>query len=222
MNIIAEIPARKGSQRVKNKNMRLLAGKPMIRYAIDAAKNSKYLSAVYVNTDSEEIGQYAEDSGVRYYKRKAHLASDTATSDDYNYDFLLGTGADVLVQVNPVCPFVTADLIDRVLNYFNKNELDSLVTVREEKFQAFYNGKAVNFDINQQLPRTQDLTPIQLCAWPVCVWRRNSFIQSYDKHNHAVFNGNLGLFPVSFLEGIKISYEEDFVLAEKLLRVSNA
>ncbi len=56
MKIIAEIPARAGSQRVKNKNMRLLDGKPMIYYAIKAAKESKMLTSIYVNTDSDEIG----------------------------------------------------------------------------------------------------------------------------------------------------------------------
>lgn len=217
MKIIAEIPARQGSQRVKNKNMRLLNGKPMISYAINAANESKLLSSVFVNTDSDAIGKYAESCGVGYFKRKEHLASDTATSDDYNYDFFVGTGADILVQINPVCPFVSGDLIDRAINNFIDNNLNSLVTVREENFQAFYDGKPVNFDLNRQLPRTQDLIPIQICSWPVCVWSRESFIESYEKNGHAVFNGKLGLYPVTFLEGIKISYEEDFLLAEKLM-----
>jgi CMP-N-acetylneuraminic acid synthetase len=218
LKIIAEIPARAGSQRVKNKNMRLLNGKPMISYAIEAAKASGSLSSIYVNTDSEEIGEYAESLGVEFYKRPSDLASDTATSEDYNYDFIKFSGADVLVQVNPVCPFVTAEDIDNTIKYFLESGADSLVTVREEQFQAFYKGKAINFDVKKPLPRTQDLIPIQLCAWPVTIWRSSTFVESYEKNGHAVFSGKLSLFPVSFLAAIKISYEEDFRLAEMMMK----
>ena len=218
MKIIAEIPARAGSQRVKNKNMRLLNGKPMISYAIEAAKASKLLTSIFVNTDSDEIGNYGKSLDVNFYKRSSELANDTSTSDNYNYDFFISSGADLLVQVNPVCPFVNPELIDNVIKYFMDNNLNSLITVREEKFQAFYDGSPINFDINKKLPRTQDIKPIYVCAWPVCVWSRESFIKSYEKFEHAVFNGKLGFFPVTFVEGLKISYEEDLILAEKIMK----
>jgi CMP-N-acetylneuraminic acid synthetase len=221
MKIIAEIPARAGSQRVKNKNMRLLNGKPMISYAIEAAKASKSISSIFVNTDSEEIGEYAESLGVNFYKRPSELASDTATSEDYNYDFIKFSGADILVQVNPVCPFLTANDIDESLKYYFENNADTLITIREERFQAFYDGQPINFDMNKPLPRTQDLLPIQLCAWPVTIWKSFTFVNSYENNGHAVFAGKLILYPVSFLTAIKISYEEDFMLAEELLKVGN-
>ena len=84
MNIIAEIPARAGSQRVKNKNMRLLNGKPLISYAIKSAKDSKFLTDIYVNSDSDEIGEYGKTLGCKFYKRPEYLGSDTTTSDEYN------------------------------------------------------------------------------------------------------------------------------------------
>ena len=202
--------------------MRLLNGKPMISYAIEAAKKSKALTSIFVNTDSDEIGHYAERLGIEYYKRPSSLASDTATSEDYNYDFIKYTGAHILVQVNPVCPFVTADLIDEAINHFFENKADSLITVREERFQAFFNGKPINFDKDKALPRTQDLIPIQLCAWPVTIWRSATFIESYEKRGHAVFSGKVSLYPVSFLAGIKISYEDDFHLAEQLMLLSGS
>ena len=78
-NIIAEIPAREGSKRIIKKNLRSLNGKPMISYAIEAAKSSKYLNKIYVNSDSDEIGKYGESLGVKYYKRKKHLGKDNIT-----------------------------------------------------------------------------------------------------------------------------------------------
>ena len=220
MKIIAEIPARAGSQRVKNKNLRLLNSKPMISYAIEAAKNSKLLTDIYVNSDSDEIGEYGKSLGVKYYKRPEHLASDTATSDEYNYDFFQAIQPDLLVQVNPVCPMVTGKEIDKIIQHFIDNSFDSLVTVREEQLQAFCDGKPINFNIDKQLPRTQDIKPIQVCAWPICIWEKESFMSSFKEKGRAVFSGNLGLYPVSFLTSLKISYEDDFQLAEKLMQLN--
>lgn len=219
MNIVAEIPARAGSERIKNKNLRLLNGKPLISYAIEAAKRSTLLTDIYVNSDSDEIGSYAKTQGVKYYKRPKHLASSTATSDEYNYDFFMNIKPDLLIQINPVCPFISGDDISEILKYYINNKIDSLITVREERFQAFCDGKAVNFNIHEQLPRTQDISPILICAWPVCIWKREIFTKSFKDRGHGVFSGNLGLYPVSFLKSIKISYEEDFKFAEQLFSV---
>ncbi|EDH3576747.1 acylneuraminate cytidylyltransferase, partial [Campylobacter jejuni] len=73
---VAEIPARLGSKRVKQKNLRLIDGEPMIAYAIKACKNVDDISEIYVNTESDIIGQVALDYGVKYYKRKQELSLD--------------------------------------------------------------------------------------------------------------------------------------------------
>ncbi len=218
MKIIAEIPARAGSKRVKNKNMRALNGRPMISYAIEAAKRSRLLSEVYVNSDSNEIGNYAESLGVKFYNRPEKLAGDFTTSDEYNYDFINAVKPDILVQVNPVCPLIDGDDIDDVIAYFIDKNADSLVTIKEERLQAFHKNKPINFDINKKLPRTQDIEPIQVCSWPVCVWKAKTFKKAFEKEGHAVFSGNLELYPVSQLKSVKVSYEEDFILAETLLK----
>jgi CMP-N-acetylneuraminic acid synthetase len=219
--IVASIPAREGSKRVKKKNLRLLNGKPMIKYAIEASKESKYLNDIYVNSDSDEIGNYGKQLGVKYYKRDKYLGGDNITSDEYNYDFVKNLKPDILVQVNPVCPLITGKDIDEIIKYFLDKNLDSLVTVREEKLQAFCNNTPINFDLNKKLPRTQDISPVQICAWPVCIWKVSKFIENYENVGHAVFGGNLDLYPIPFLKSLKVSYEEDFVLAEKLLYIEN-
>ena len=61
MKYVIEIPARYGSKRVKNKNLKLLNGKPMISYVIEASKKSKLVSEIYVNTEHEQIGQIGID-----------------------------------------------------------------------------------------------------------------------------------------------------------------
>lgn len=220
MRIVAEIPARSGSKRVKNKNLRLLNDKPMISYVIKEAKKSKLLTDVYVNSDCDKIGRYSESLGVKFYKRPTELGGDHVTSDEYNYDFIKSIRPDILVQINPVCPLISVTDIDEIIKYFIENDIDSLVTVKEERLQAFCDNKPINFDIDNKLPRTQDISPIQICSWPVCVWKAISFKRHFEDKGHAVFSGKLKLYPVSPLKSIKISYEEDFKLVEKLIEVN--
>lgn len=215
--IIGEIPARYGSKRVKQKNLRPISGKPLICYAIEAARAAKTLKEVYVNTESDIIGEIAINNGVRYYKRDPSLSTDIVTSDQFNYDFIKGTKADILVLINPVCPLIETADIDNVVRFFLENDYDTVITIREEKLQAFCNDKPINFDINSMLPKTQDISPIQICVWSVCVWRAKTFLESFEKKGYAVFSGKIGFYPLSFLKSIKISTEEDFLLAEKLL-----
>jgi CMP-N,N'-diacetyllegionaminic acid synthase len=239
VNIVAEIPARLGSKRVRKKNLRMLAGIPLIQYSIDAAKNSKLLTEVYVNSESEEIGELATKLGVSFYKRAESLSTDSATSDEFNYDFFKNTDADIVVMVNPVAPFVTGALIDEMIQHYNENQLDTLVAVKEERLHAFLDSQAINFDpgvqirttcdpgipINfdpgEKLPATQNIAPIRICAWTVCIWRRVTFMSDFIEKGAGVFSGKVGLYVVSKIQSIKISTEEDFEFAEILMNGLN-
>jgi len=218
MKIIGEIPARYGSKRVKHKNLKLLNGKPLITYAINAAKNATTLSEIYVNTESDLIGQVALDNGVKYYKRKPELAGDLIVSDEFNYDFIKNIETDILVMINPVSPLITGPDIDERVNFFLKNNFDSLITTREEKLQAFCKDKAINFDPNNKIPRTQEISPIQLCSWAICIWRAKTFLRTFKEKGYGVFSGKVTLYPIDPLKAIKISTEKDFVIAEALIR----
>jgi len=235
MKIVAVIPARYGSKRVKQKNLRELDGKPLIQYAIDAAKKSSKVTDVYVNTESDLIGKIAEDSGVKFYKRAQELAEDTVSSDEFNYDFMKSIHADIVVMVNPVAPLITGKDIDQMVDYYLDNDLETLIPVKEERLHTFLGNRAinftqergvktfcdsvpVNFDPNQKLPMTQNIEPIQICSWTVCIWNPKVFIRSYEKYGHGVFAGKLGFFAQNYLKNIKISTEDDFVLAEVMIK----
>lgn len=218
MKIIGEIPAREGSKRVARKNLRLLDGKPLITYAIAAAKEAKRLDEIYVNSENDEIGKIALANGIQYYRRPSELAGDEATQDEFNYDFIKAVKPDVLVMVNPVSPLIEGQDIDRAVSHFVENQLDTLITVRDEQLHAYCEGKPVNFDVNRRLQRTQDLLAIRLCAWSVCIWRATTFIDQYEAQGHAAFSGRIGFYPMDRFKSLKISTEEDFVLAEILIK----
>lgn len=218
MKIVGEIPARLGSQRVKSKNLRLLNGKPMIAYAIEAAKEATLLDEVYVNTESDVLGEVARDFGASFYKRSEELASDTALQEEFNYDFIKNTGADVLVMINPVSPLITSGDVDAAIRYFLDGGYDTVITIESLRQQAFYQDKPVNIDPDRFLRPTQEISPIQLCAWSVTIWRADVFIQNYEMKQCGAFGGKLGFYPLEREKCIKISYESDFQLAEAFMQ----
>jgi CMP-N-acetylneuraminic acid synthetase len=216
--IIGEIPARYGSKRIPHKNLKLLNGKPLIQYSIDAAKKSKLLNDIYINTESYEIGQLAILNGIGFYKRNNSLSGDKIVSDQFNFDFIQNIKPDILVMINPVSPLITGKDIDNVIKFFIKNKYDTVITIKEEKLQSFYKDKPINFNPNKLLSQTQNIYPIQICTWSICVWDCPTFVNKYKQDGHAVFSGKVGFYPLNPLKAIKISTIDDFNLSEAILQ----
>jgi CMP-N-acetylneuraminic acid synthetase len=105
------IPARKGSKGIKNKNMTLLDGKPLIQYTLEAAEKSRHLDLIIVTTDDTDVIEFSKKFNVKVpFKRPEHLSTDTATSLDVvlhalNYlEINEGYVPDYVVLLQPTCP----------------------------------------------------------------------------------------------------------------------
>ena len=216
--IIAHIPARGGSKRVPWKNLKELAGQPLLAYAVKAALSCKELSAVYVNTDSDEIARLAEKLGAAVYRRKSDLASDSATSDDFNMDIIDALDPDVLVMINPVCPLIEGSDIQGALKAFTEEGVDTLISVSRTNLQCFYRDEPVNVDVNARLAATQDNEPVEICNWAVSIWDAREYRKRFQKSGYAVFGGKRKFYPISPLKAVKISTEDDFQMAELLIK----
>lgn len=189
----------------------------MIAYVIEACKESNKLNEIYINSESKIFKKIADQYGIKFYKRDRLLAKDDVAQDQFNYDFLKKIHTDVLVMVNPVSPLVMPEDIDTCIDHFEKNNLDSLITVKEEQFHAFYKDNPINFRTDRLLPMTQKINPIQICTWNICIWRTKKFIENFERYGHAVFIGKCGLYPFDPIRSLKVSTENDFYLAELYL-----
>lgn len=218
---IAQIPVRLGSKRIAKKNIRLLNNKPMVAYSIEACKKSKFIGKTIVNSEGEIMKKLCNEYDISFYDRPKELLNDSIVQDQFNYDFLLNNECENMILVNPVSPLVLSQDIDDAISYFEKNNLDSLISVREEKYQSFFKGKPLNFSDQKLLPMTQDLDPVVLCAWTVCIWNKKKFIEKYEKDSYAVFVGNYGLYPFNQIRSLKISEEFEFQMAETILKSNN-
>lgn len=220
--VVAQIPARAESKRVPAKNLRFLAGKPLIAYAIECAKACDDLDEIYVNTDSPEIAALATELGVNVFHRDAHLASDTATGDEFTADFIEKLGPDTAVMINPVCPLVQPNDVAEAIAAFRQSECDTLISCSETQMQTFCEGHAVNINSAAPLARSQDNPSVQTLNWAVTIWDAPAYLERWRRQGYAYLGEHRLLFALPPMHGIKISEEADFCAAERLVRTDRA
>ena len=130
---LALIPARGGSKGIPRKNIRLIAGKPLIVWTIEAALRSDMLDAVVVSTDDPEIAEVARRAGAQVpFLRPAALAQDDTPGIApvmHALDVLLGYGAVLLLQ--PTSPLRSTDDIEASLSLARVRQALSVVSVTE-------------------------------------------------------------------------------------------
>ena len=218
-NIIAMIPARMGSTRLTMKNLALLDGKPLIYYAINAAKDSEVFSRVFINSEDALFEKIAKRYGIEFYQRPAQFATSTAKSDFVVHDFVMNNPCNIMVWVNPTSPLQTGEEIKQVVEYFIKEGLDTLITVNDAQVHCVYKNKPVNFKLDEVFAQTQYITPVQSFVYSIMMWRTDVFIKTFKKRGHAFFCGKVGFYPVSKLSSIIIKRKEDLMLADFVMRV---
>lgn len=128
------IPARGGSKRLPRKNVLPLAGRPMLAWAVDAARDSGVFDAVYVSTEDAEIAAVARELGSLVHDRPAQLAQDLSSSTDVCLDLAdaraaAGDAHDAIVCLQPTSPLVTADDVRAAWTTFIADEAAYLLSV---------------------------------------------------------------------------------------------
>lgn len=137
MSSVAIIPARSGSKGLPDKNIKLLNGKPLMAYAIEAAKNSNIFAEVMVTTDSLKYAEIAESYGaVVPFMRSTEKASDIASSWDVVEEILSeyekkGKFFDDFCLLQPTSPLRTTEDIQKAYQIFNEKDAIAVVSVCE-------------------------------------------------------------------------------------------
>ena len=132
--VLGVIPARGGSKGVPRKNVRLLAGKPLIGWTIEQAAQSRYIDRVIVSSEDEEICQVAKHSGAEVpFVRPMELATDTATGVDVLCHAVENAGADYdyVVLLQPTSPLREPTDIDAAIEYCVEQAVTSVVSLAE-------------------------------------------------------------------------------------------
>lgn len=130
---LAVIPARGGSKRLPRKNVLELAGKPLIAWTIEAAKNSKYIDHFIVSTDDQEISNVSKKYGAEVLTRPGELATDTASSVDVVLHAIevQNQSYDYVILLQPTSPLRTAQHIDEAIELLFEKNANAVISVCE-------------------------------------------------------------------------------------------
>lgn len=106
---IAMIPARMGSQRLKQKNLRELGGVPLIVRAIRKCRDAGVFDEVWVNSEHPAFGDIARAEGVNFHQRPEALGNNQATSEQFVAEFLQKHDCEFLFQVHSIAPLLSVE-----------------------------------------------------------------------------------------------------------------
>jgi len=214
--ILSMIPARMGSQRLKQKNLRELDGIPLITHAIRKCIASNVFDEIWVNSEHPAFGEIAVQEGVRFHQRPAELASDTSTSEDFVYEFLKKHPCEYLFQVHSIAPLLTAEQVAGFVKAMTDGNYDVLLSAVNEQIECAFQGRPVNFSFDEKT-NSQNLEPVQRLPWSITAWRRSTYLSAVAAGQCATYAGRIGFHPISPLAGHVIKTERDLQIAEALL-----
>ena len=221
-HVIAMIPARIGSTRLAKKNLALINGKPLIAYAILAAKESGVFDRIIVNSDCDVFKEIAVRYDVEFYLRPKSLGKSDIKADDVVLDFIENHATDIVVWLNTTSPLQTGDEICKAVHHFLDNDLDTLITVGNEQVHSIYKNQPINFKWEGKFAQTQDLIPVQPFVYSVMMWKTELFHDAMKEKGHAFFIGKMGFYPVGKLSRILIKNAEDLRIADYIIRAREA
>lgn len=223
-NYIAFIFARGGSKGVKDKNIRTVAGKPLIAHSIEAALASPFIDAVVVSTDSEKIADVARLHGAEVLPRPTRLAGD-ATPELLAWKHAIESQRDRLaahstfISLPATSPLRTTADIEAAIEKFQQGQCDILFGIAEAHRNPYLNMVKVNdenlleiVNSGSDAVRRQDVPDIYDVT--TCVYIGNiDYILSTDK----LMQGRVGYVQIPVERALDIDTEFDLYLADLIM-----
>lgn len=159
MKIVAIIPIKSVSRRVKGKNFKKIAGKPLYRHLLDKLSKCKF-DEIFIDSDSKEIENYCKKKNYSFIKRKPELSKDNANGNDLLNFHASIIDADYYFQLFVTAPLLKVKSINECIKILKNNKkIDSIFTVKKIYSWFWFKDNPVNYK-PEILPRSQDAIPI--------------------------------------------------------------
>lgn len=224
--IFCIIPARGGSKGIKNKNIKLIKKKYLINYTIEFAKKNLKNACILVSSDSEKILKISrKNKGVYTSKRPARLSSDDSLTYDVviyellNFEKKYGLKFDLILLLQPTCPFRSVKDYKKIFSLISKKEVDSVVSVCEvgafhpERMKVFKGKYLKNFTKNksENMKPRQSLNKVYIRSGSYYLIKRSAFF----KYKRLVGKKCAGII-VKDKYKINIDDKNDLIIAQNL------
>lgn len=219
MKITAVIPIRKGSQRVKDKNLRPFGNTNLMELKIASLLKVPELDSIIVNTNSDEaidiVSKYymKRERKVTFHRREEYYASSECSGSEFFCHLGKVTDTDIFVYAPCTSPFIKPETISQCIRAFiNRKDSDCVSTVSSIKEFMWLNGKPINYDpINA--PNSQNLPDIVALNFGATVTSKEDLIS-----NRNIIGKRPEFVQTSDIEAIDIDTPLDFTIAEQIYK----
>ncbi len=217
---VAVIPARGGSKGIPGKNVRHVAGAPLITHSIRQAVEASLVDLVFVSTDDEEIAAISQRAGARVIERPDEFATDTATSESalrHSLDVITAEvgDPDLVVFLQPTSPLRRPWDVDGAVRRLRELEADSLFSANMLHAFVWQEGatglQSLTYD-HRSRPRRQDREVVD--------WVENGSIYVFkpwvlrDLDNR--LGGTIGVYEMEMMSSFQVDEPADLVLMEAI------
>jgi CMP-N-acetylneuraminic acid synthetase len=219
--IVALLPIKANSERVKSKNTRSFNGQPLFTIMLTRLNECDYIENILINTDCDKVKEYItkNPSKAIIIDRPCELRDDLITMNTLIAHDIQFTKNEHFLQMHCTNPLLTLSTINNSIEkYFSSlPDYDSLFTVNRIQCRTYdHNGAPINHNFSR-MERTQDMKPVYSENSNIFLFSRSSFENAG--------NNRIGkkpqLFEMDTIEATDIDYEEDFILAELIDRNKN-
>lgn len=209
MKTVAFLPAKGNSDRIGNKNVRLLDGKALFLHTLDKLLACDFIDEVCLDTESEEIAAMAAERDCRVLMRDPKLASNATDGNRLFMNQVRQVEADIYLQALCTSPFIEPDTVRRGVETLALpgTPHDSAVLVRKERLYTWRNGRP-SYDI-ANIPNSFTLDETVIETMGLYIVRRDAALRLERRIGDRPL-----LLEASPLEAIDVNWPEDFALAE--------
>ena len=218
MSNIAFIPVRGGSKSIPLKNIKLLYGKPLVYWTVNAAQNSKVIDKVIVATDHIEIKKTVLSFNfdkVEVYDRLEENAQDTSSTESVMLEYIERSNIkdnDNFFLIQATSPLLVSEDINNMYNKMLEDKADSALScVLNKRFYWTRDGKPINYDFMNR-PRRQDF-PGYMMENGACYI--NS-VANIKKSKNRLY-GKICVYEMPEYTATELDEEVDFYIIEKLM-----
>lgn len=212
MKIVAMIPARLGSNRLKKKNLLEINGDTLVSICINKCKESSCFSDIYLNTEAEEIA--AEGLGkCKVFIRDSFIANDSSTSEDFVRDFLSKVDCDYMFQIHTIAPLLRSEDIRKfVQDFIESGKQVGLCYERTILETVDSNNDPINFSYEKK-QNSQDLEQLKTINWCMTAWKVDGILEE----KCLSFGQSRYFHEVPKLSGFVIKTMEDYIICKKIM-----
>ena len=212
MKVVAFLPAKGHSERVQNKNLKLLCGKPLFLHTLEKLASCDFIDEVYLDSESDLILNWAPYLRYISLKRDPSLANNKTDGHQLFYNEVKQVDADIYIQILGTSPFIKKETILRGINILKENpEYDSVALVRKDK-QYTWNNKGPMYDKNH-IPNSKDLPDTIIETMGMYIVRSEVAHKNKQRLGEHVY-----LLEAEPIESVDIDTPADFYLAECVMK----